>query len=376
MKAARAWCDADHRRPCRAEKVPGGKDCGLPTDLVACQQDLLFLDNGLVMAIAKQIEKQFMRVAAVVGMMIAATAARADGVVGTTFPAGFPVFDDTSLGTPVIGFGGAGPATRTPVIFLHGNGGTPYDTGCGMWPTRIQAMAQYFADNGYALSELWALGYQGTQCDLIDQPANNAGLAHTNTANVHDLRRFVSAVLASTGARKVDIVAHGLGVTLTREWVRQDDAQKRVRRFVAIEGPNGGMITCSPESSNYWQLNFLGGFAPTSPVCQELGSPSTSFLKLLSKTKSQIDPRNTLVIRNGDVSFLFISAQDGGFSPVPSVDSNGTPTDFSTSPRIARAAELVLQRQGVYDVFQATAHIGIANSPETWQATFSFLTQR
>jgi pimeloyl-ACP methyl ester carboxylesterase len=316
------------------------------------------------------------RIAVVLGLVLAAAgAARAAGTIGTTFPPGFGTFDDASLGIPVIGFGGAGSATRTPVIFLHGNGGTPYDTGCGMWPARIQAMAQYFADAGYSPSELWALGYQGTQCDLIDHPANNSSLEHTNTANVSDLRRFVSAVLTSTGAKKVDIVAHGMGVTLTREWVRQDGAQKLVRRFVAIEGPNGGMITCSPSPSNYWQLAFVGGFTPNSPVCQELGSPRTLFLEVLNKTSRRIDPRKTLVIRNGDASFLFLPVQDGGFSPVPALDSFGNPTDFSTSPRIGRAAELVLTGQGVWDLSQNTAHIGIANSPDTWQAAFSFLTK-
>lgn len=302
-------------------------------------------------------------------------AAHAGGVIGTTLPASFPIIEDASLGVPVIGFGSQGSATRTPVIFLHGNGGTPYDTSCGMWPSRIQSMAQYFADVGYSPSELWALGYQGTQCDLIDRPANNSSLAHTNTANVPDLRRFVNAVLASTGASKVDIVAHGMGVTLVREWVRQYGAQKLVRRFVAIEGPNSGMITCSPSSTNYWQQAFVGGFTPTSPVCQELGSPNTLFLKVLNKSSNRIDPKNTLVIRNGDASFLFMSVQDGGFSPVPAVDSFGKPANFSTSPRISRATELVFTGQGAYDFSQGTAHIGIANSPQTWEAAISFLTK-
>jgi len=322
------------------------------------------------------VNKLTRRMAVVLGLAVAATgAAQAGGVVGTSFPTGFPVIEDASLGVPVIGFGAEGRATRTPVIFLHGNGGTPYDTGCGMWPTRIQAMAQYFADNGYSPGELWALGYQGTQCDLIDNPANNSSLAHTNTANVHDLRRFVAAVLASTGAKNVDIVAHGMGVTLMREWVRQDRAQKLVRRFVAIEGPNSGMIICSPSPSNYWQSGFVGGFTPTSPVCQELGSPNTPFLMLLNKKSNWIHSSNTLVIRNGDASFLFMPVQDGGFSPVPAIDSYGNPTDFSESARISSAAELVLFGQGNTDIFQGTAHIGIANSPQTWEAAFLFLTK-
>lgn len=289
---------------------------------------------------------------------------RAQDTIGTTFPAGFPVIEDASLGVPVIGFGAAGSATATPVIFLHGNGGTPYDTSCGMWPTLIRSMAQYFANAGYSRSELWALGYQGTQCDLINNPANNSGLAHTNTANVPDLRRFVNAVLVSTGAQK-----------LVREWVRQYGAQKLVRRFVAIEGPNSGMITCSPSPSNYWRLAFSGGFTPTSPVCQELGSPNTLFLKVLNKASNRIDPKNTLVIRNGDASFLFLPVQDGLLAPVPAMDSFGKPANFSTSPRISRAAELVVTGRGAYDVFQGTAHLGIANSPQTWQAALSFLSR-
>ncbi len=135
------------------------------------------------------------------------------------------------------------------------------------------------------------------------------------------------------------------------------------------------MITCSPSPNNYWKLAFLGGFTPTSAVCQELGSPNTAFLRLLNKTSSRIDPLSTLVIRNDDTSFLFMPEQDGGFSPVPAMDSYGNPTDFSKSPRISRAAELVFTGQGVYDYMQGTAHIGIANSPETWQAALSFLTQ-
>ena len=90
-----------------------------------------------------------------------AAAAHAAGTVGNTLPAGFPVIEDTSLGKPVIGFGAAGPVVHTPVIFLHGNNDTPFPTACNPLG-RVQAFAQNLADRGYATSELWGLGYQGS----------------------------------------------------------------------------------------------------------------------------------------------------------------------------------------------------------------------
>ena len=74
--------------------------------------------------------------------------------VGTTFPPGFAVPADATLGVPVIGFGAAGAVTRTPVIFLHGNNDTPYPTTCNGAFGKIQQFAQFFLDNGYAASEL------------------------------------------------------------------------------------------------------------------------------------------------------------------------------------------------------------------------------
>lgn len=305
-------------------------------------------------------------------------AAQAAGTVGNTLPADFPVIVDTSLGKPVIGFGAAGPVARTPVIFLHGNNDTPFPTACNPYG-RMQAMAQFFADNGYATSELWGLGYQGDQCDLAVDPTLRSGIAHTNAANVPDLRRFVYAVMAYTGAKQVDIVGHSLGVTLAREWMRQDEAARLVRRFVAIDGPNHGIINCSPNPANYWQADAAGGFKPSSEVCVELGSPNTRFLKLLNGRGGGDEtegPTKVLVIRNADKSFVYFSLQDGVIAPVPAEDSFGQPTDFSGSANLRGARHLDLQGQGAYDPFLGTGHLGILNSPQTRQATFDFLSAR
>ena len=306
-----------------------------------------------------------------------AAAAQAAGSVGTTFPADFPAIEDTSFEKPVIGFGANGPVTRTPVLFLHGNNDTPFPTPCNPAYGHIQRLAQYFADNGYSPSELWGLGYQGDRCDVNADQTRRARMAHTNAANVPDLRRFVRAVLAYTGSKEVDIVGHSLGVTIAREWMRQDEAYRTVRRLVAIDGPNHGIINCSPNPLNYWQAPALGGFTPTSEVCAELGSPNTPFLKRLNRGDETPGPTRYFVIRNADTSFVYFALADGPFiAPVPAEDSFGKPNDFSRSAELRGARQLDLTGQGAYDLGLLTTHLGILNSPQTWAATLHFLTER
>jgi pimeloyl-ACP methyl ester carboxylesterase len=322
--------------------------------------------------------KPWIRQAAALATFVTAAVTQAAGLVGNTLPPGFPSIEDTSLAKPLIGFGAAGPVTRTPVIFIHGNNDTPFPTTCNPYG-RVQAMAQYFADNGYSTSELWGVGYQGDQCDLAADPTRRSSIAHTDAANVPDLRRFVRAVLDFTGAKQVDIVGHSLGVTLAREWMRQDEVQHTVRRFVAIDGPNHGIINCSPDPANYWQAPAAGGFTPSSDLCQELGSPDTPFLRLLNGRNGRDEndgPTRVLVIRNGDSSFVYFPVQDGSVAPVPAVDSFGKPTDFSRSASLRGAREITFTGQGAYDPILHTSHLGILNSPQTWRAAFEFLNDR
>ena len=316
--------------------------------------------------------------------LLAAAAVQAAGTVGTSFPAGFPVIEDASLQKPVIGFGAAGPVTRTPVIFLHGNNDVPYAAGtCSPTNGKVQLLAQHLADNGWSTSELWALGYQGDQCDLVaalgGDNTKRARIAHTHQANVPDLRRFVAAVLAFTGARQVDIVGHSMGGTLAREWMRQDDAYKLVRRLVTIDSPHHGIINCSGDAANYYQLPAFGGFTPASDLCQEVGSPNTPFLRRLNGpggSRETEGPTKVLVIRNADTSFVYFSKQDGFFTPVPAVDIYGEAVDFSKSATLKGAKQIDLTGQGAWDPVLGTAHLGILMSPDTKAAVVDFLSKR
>lgn len=299
---------------------------------------------------------------------------RTAATVGTSFPAGFPTITDASLGTPVIGFGASGRVKRTPVIFLHGNNDTPFPTICNGFFGKIHDLAQAFVDRGYSPSEVWGLGYQGDQCDLVASPTNRSATAHTTAANVDDLARFVNAVRKYTGAKRVDIVGHSLGGTLAREWMRRDHAYRLVRHLVTIASPHHGIINCSPSPLNYFALDALGGFNPGSAVCVELGAADTPFLTRLNR-KETPGPTKYLALRNADADFVYISAQDGPFFPaVPAQDRNGNPHDFSASPALAgkQATNLALTGQGAFDAFGA-AHLGILASPQTEQLAYDFV---
>lgn len=310
----------------------------------------------------------------IVGLATAAPARAKERELGTTFPADFPVILDASLGTPLIGFGSdEGRVRRTPVIFLHGNNDTPFPTACNPLYGDLHDFAEYFLGRGYRPSELWGLGYQGDQCDLPADQTIRSSLSHTSAASVPDLRRFVHAVLDYTGADQVDIVAHSLGGTVAREWLRQDDAYGLVRRLVTVASPHHGIINCSPSPLNYWQLPAFGGFVPTSAVCVELGATATTFLNALNAGDETPGPTRYLTIRAGDVDFVYLPFDDGAFAAVPALDRNGLPADFSQSPALAGATNLSLSGQGIYDEPLGTAHLGIWNSPDTWRATLRFL---
>ncbi len=297
----------------------------------------------------------------------------ANAPVPQSFPSDFPVPTDASLGVPVIGFGAKGPISRTPVIFLHGNNDTSHPTTCNGGFGNIYRMAQYFHDNGYTLSELWGLSYQGEQCDL-SIPGTRSAVPHTAKANVPDLRAFANAVLAYTGAKQVDLVGHSLGVSLSREWMRQDNAYGIVRSLVAVDGPEHGIINCSPNPLNYYQAPGFS-FTPDSPVCLEFGSDHTPLLTTLNSGDETPGPTRYMAIRNADTSFVYFSKQDGSFPAVPAEDREGNPHDFSMSAQLQGATNVDVTGQGQYDNILLTAHLGIINSSQTWKLAFDFLAQ-
>ena len=126
--------------------------------------------------------------------------------------------------------------SRTPVVFLHGNG---VDASC--WDRAIT----HFRKRGYGMDDLWAIEF------------GPSTTSHQEMARQIDA--YIESILEHTGADAVDIVAHSLGVTGARWWLHTYDTYDLVNTFVAIAGANHGLTTAT------W-VDWLGlSYGPWSP---------------------------------------------------------------------------------------------------------------
>ncbi|HYH95422.1 lipase family protein [Hyalangium sp.] len=168
-------------------------------------------------------------------------------------------------------FGGRSKAgekvTNEPVIFIHGNS----DSAAG-WKSSIET----FSKNGYKPSEMYAMTWG---------PSNpmQASKQHHSEKYLEEVRAFIQAVKEYTGAEKVDVVGHSMGVTLARKAIQGGDsfdpyANKKfdlgkpmtdsVDTFVGIAGANHGLAAAL----------FTGDLVPTTNRTSGL-HPASSFLK-------------------------------------------------------------------------------------------------
>lgn len=162
-------------------------------------------------------------------------------------------FARTDLGTNG-SYGGKLSASDTvvnqPVIFIHGNSDAALGSGIGStgWTSSIN----YFASQGYKSSEMYAMTWGDAN------PLLSAYQYHSKP-NLQAVRAFVQAVKAYTGATKVDVVTHSMGVTLARKAIlggAANDAANggsynlgasltsSVDTFVGIAGANWGLVSC------------------------------------------------------------------------------------------------------------------------------------
>ncbi|MGH7372315.1 MAG: hypothetical protein ACREJK_10795, partial [Candidatus Methylomirabilales bacterium] len=132
------------------------------------------------------------------------------------FPSDFPALQDQEWGYRLGGWGGlpkGRPVRRRPVIFIHGNTRDATD-----WDEPGRSVKKRFLDAGYSPQELWAVSYNGKS---TKDRLPGSQCVTDNRTNIPDLAAFVKGVLAYTGAAKVDLIAHSLGVTIARGMLAQ-----------------------------------------------------------------------------------------------------------------------------------------------------------
>jgi len=173
------------------------------------------------------------------------------------FPADFKVPVSSETGQPVTGFGGGGGGVhRTPIILVHGNTEAPR-----FW----NEARDWFLAHGYTRDEVWAVGY-GYDCTCHFD---------SNDGAVPTIEAFVTAVQdylrrkSGLPVAQVNIVAHSLGVTLVRQWMKQDNAWHRVRNFVAVAGANHGTWVSPPDAHGISRAGPLELY-PDSPWLAQL----------------------------------------------------------------------------------------------------------
>lgn len=150
----------------------------------------------------------------------------------------FPVLKDlwgVGRGEIIPGFGGIKknyPLKHNPIIFIHGNGGNH---------TNFIELAKLFKKSGYSHQELWGFSYMGFPSKM-----NAKGDPHSR--EIKDIKQIIQTVLDYTGAKKIDIVAHSLGVSLSLYWMEQTQSYAKVDRLVMIAGAPNGFPNVAPSS--------------------------------------------------------------------------------------------------------------------------------
>lgn len=142
------------------------------------------------------------------------------------------------------GFGGGScTASKTPVVFVHGNGDNAIS-----FDMPAAAVSGYGTPPNSVYAELKAAGYNDcelfgiTYLDASQQPSPQFNYHAPATYQV--LKTFIDKVKAYTGKSQVDIVSHSLGASMSLAMIKYHSYQGSVRRFINIAGGLRGLQTC------------------------------------------------------------------------------------------------------------------------------------
>ena len=116
----------------------------------------------------------------------------------------------------------ASSLAQDPILFVHG-----WSESASLWNTMIGR----FEKDGYPKSYLSAYSYNTSQSNKIDAEK--------------EVKTRVESLLKTTGATKVDIIAHSMGSLNTRWYIKFLGGESKVDDWVSLGGPNHGTETAN-----------------------------------------------------------------------------------------------------------------------------------
>jgi triacylglycerol lipase len=132
-----------------------------------------------------------------------------------------PGTDPTSPGEPV-----SLPVQDLPVLFVHGIDGSAAD-----WDTILG----HLAGDGWDPDTLYA--------ETFEDPSWGCNVDNAATLGV-----WVDAILAETGADRIQLVAHSMGTLSTRHWLKELGGTELVHSYTTLGGMHHGLSSsCSPD---------------------------------------------------------------------------------------------------------------------------------
>ena len=115
----------------------------------------------------------------------------------------------------------ASASAQDPILFVHG-----YVESASLWNTMIGR----FEKDGYPKSYLSAYSYNTSQSNKVD---------------AEEVKSKVESLLKTTGATKVDIIAHSMGSLNSRYYIKNLGGESKVDDWVSLSGPNHGTETAN-----------------------------------------------------------------------------------------------------------------------------------
>lgn len=205
-------------------------------------------------------------------------------------------------------------SARNPIVFVHGNG----DSAAG-WQVQIDR----FKAAGYGDAELHAI--------TMTPPQNE-----THAHYAQQLKPYIDEVLAKTGAARVNVVAHSLGCTVLRYYLKFMGGAERVESAVLICGANHGIPAC----------DLTLGDPATFKQSPEVNTLGAQFLKDLNTGNDgdleTFGPTRYMTISGPDDEFYFF---------------------YEDSPQLRGADNRVIKGHG---------HFGLRSSVEAFELTQAF----